>query len=416
MGQQTRYEERPGRFRLRMPFGRKATRTDAGSRGGRLARYGLRALLIAGAAGAVWFLSSQAADAAPAHGDTAAPAHAGHRDAGLLATTRTVGSLAGSLIDPDGCAVGDRTCGRPSAGPHHGTDRSHAAQVATSPSGARRAAPGAADADRTAVPAGGVETDAAGIPGVTADAGSPGQSLGHLAGAARPVVRPVLDAARPVAGPVDTVVRTVAAPRQGAVGASTGALRPVTGTAVHRLRSLTGALTGPLVDATRPVTGLAKDTVRPLPGVCGAITAPLTGALTDVTGPLSGITVPTGPSPILAPDHPAGTSAAVPPRRTAVVRWADPSSATWTTRAGTATDRQAGTPVPAYPGPTPPAYPGSGLITGSVASPAGSSAAGGTATSAALPATRVASASRASDTAGSGLPRLAEVDPVVTPD
>lgn len=442
MGRQPQDGERHGRSTLRAestPSTASAAGSDGATRRARLARYGLRALLVAGAAGAVWLLSSQAASAQQANTDATQPT-ATHAEAscpaGLLpAVGHRLGDVTEALTGSGGQrAAGDRTCDP--AGSHDATARPQTAQVANSTGAANQATPSAVTAaSNTTVAAGGVHRDTSGtLPTrrstvsaastpAAIGAGETGQSTpGLLAGATGPVLGPVLDATRPVTEPLHTAVRPIVRPSQGpTTDVLGGVLRPATTTLTDSTSSVTGALTGPLVAATRPVTGLLSAAVHPLPGVTGAATAPLTGVLTGTTGPLSGLIMPTGPTPSQASGHPAGTMS----QDLSLIRqvstaqyWAGPL-ATWAGHRSAPAERSAdaGHPAPGVPEPTPlPVYPGSGLSSGSMGTSA-AQAAGGAFALTTFPVVSDDSASRVGPgTTSIGLPRLAEVDPVVTPD
>jgi hypothetical protein len=393
MGCQPRYGERASRFSLR----RLRTRSSAASgtsasRRATLTRYGLRALVVAGAASAAWFFGTQVASAAPAHQE-AAPKPSSQ--AGLIGTASSaLGSLTEALSGSGGCAAGD-TCARPGAAAHHGsahqgsTDADQRSSSRTAPvANAADAAPGVVHAVSTHLP-------------VPAGIGNPGQE---------PVFGPVLDVTRPVTGSLGTETSpTASAPSQGpAIGMLTGVLRPVTSTLTNTARPVTGVLAGPLATTTRPVAGLLTTAARPLPGACGAVVTPLTGVLANGTGALPGTTVPAEGTAYQAVPHSGLVLAAR--------HWAGAPFATWTDPAGFA-GHVSGTPVPGFPEPTPPAYPGSGLSSGGTASSSGAHAGFGAYAPAASPVVSADSASRvALGTTQADLPRLHEVDPVISPD
>lgn len=388
MGRQPRYEERASRLPLR----RLRTRSPRASR---LVRYGLRALVVAGAAGAAWFLGTQVANASPAD-QPAAPQPSSQ--VGLLGTaSHALGSLTESLSSSGGCAAGD-TCARPDAGAHDGSAR-HGSTNAHRRSSTRTApVASAADAAQGAVPA--VSTRPA-----PDSAGNPGQL---------PVLGSVLDVTRPVTGsPRTEVSSTASAPSQGpAIGTLTGVLRPLTTTVTDTARPVTGVLAGPLASTTRPVTGLLASAARPLPGATGAVVTSLTGVLANSTGMLPGMAVPA------AHAVQSGTAYQALPHGWATVarHWASGPFATWTGAAGT-TGHVSGSSLPGFPDPAPPAYPGSGLSSGGTASASGGHSGVGAFAPVASPVVSADSASRvALGTTQADLPRLHEVDPVISPD
>ena len=396
MGRQPRYEERASRFPLRRLRARSSTAYGAAaSRRATLTRYGLRALVVAGAASAAWFLGSQVASAAPAHQEAAPQSGS---QAGLLGTASSaLGSLTESLSSSGGCAAGD-TCERPGAAAHHGS--AHRGSTDADQRSSSRTAPVANAVD--AAPGAVVSAVSTHLP-VPAGIGNPGPEPG---------LGPVLDVTRPVTGSPDTEVSpTASAPSQGpALGTLIGVLRPVTATLTNTTRPVTGVLAGPLATTTRPVTGLLTTAARPLPGACGAVVTPLTGVLTNGTGALPGTTVPAV--------HDGTAYQAVPHSGvvTAARMWAGAPFATWTDTAGSA-GHMSGTPVPGFPEPAPPAYPGSGLSSGGTAASSGAHAGVGAYAPAASPVVSADSASRvARGTTQTDLPRLHEVDPVISPD
>lgn len=428
MGQVSQHEERGQRFPMRATRRRPA----GAEKRSRLLRYGLRALVVAGAAGAAWLVGSQVASASAAH-DTATPGHtapvhcsdqASEGGRGLLPTaTHAVGSVTEALGGPGtahqtsgGASAGAQTCGRPSAGPHDETVRS--APVANS---TRAGEPAARSAAPATVSAGDTAGSRSPRPSTNTTGRTTGQSpLGPLADAAAPVLGPVTDATRPATGPLTDVVRPTGVLSQSPVSSVlTGVGRPVVGTIADTTRPVTGTLTAPLATATRPVTGLLGAAVHPLPGVAGCVTAPLTGVLTGGSGPLSGTTVPTGhAAPSQASHWPYGAvdqALSLCRQADPVHSWSGRTPATWADGSVSA-DRSSGHHVPGAPEPTPlPA--GSGLSNGGSASSSASHADTGAFAPAGF------SAVRADDptgvrpgTAAPGLPRLYEVDPVVTPD
>lgn len=425
MGQVSRHEERGSRFPMRATHRRPHPAAAPTRKTSRLLRYGLRALVVAGAAGAAWLVGSQVASASAAH-DTATPAHADaaptHQQCatGLVpAATHAVHVVAGALTTQTsgGASAGAQTCGRPTAGPHDETVRT--APVANSTRAGEPAARGAAPAP---VSAGHHAGTRPARPSTSQAGSSTGQlPLGPLADAAGPVLGPVADATRPTTGPVTDVVRPAGVLNQSPVPAVlTDVARPVVATIADTARPVTRPLAGPLATATRPVTGLLGAAVHPLPGVAGGVTAPLTGVLTGGTGPLSGTTLPTGhAAPSQASHWPYGAVA----KALSLCRQADPvhagagrPSATWTSTSAASADRSSGHHAPGVPEPSPlPA--GSGLSSGGSASSSASHADTGAFAPAASSAVRTDTpAGVGPATAPIGLPRLYEVDPVVTPD
>lgn len=392
----------------------------------RVVRYGLRALVLAGVAGAAWLVGSQVANASPAHdADTPAPAC---RSGLLPATTHAVGSTLHNLTS-GGTAAGDKTCDRPSAGSHHGNVPPRTAPVATSTCSAgtagHRAASAAASTSRQADSActrpTRTSTDSATTPSGTAAAGDSGPApRGQLADATSPVLGPVADVTRPVTGPVTNAVRpmTGVLNQSPAIGALTDVVRPVTSTVATTARPVTGTLTGPLVSATRPVTGLLGAVAHPLPGVTDGVTTPVTGVLTGVTGPLSGSLVPSLAAPHqaswLGQYLPAG--GLVRPARPAL-DCAAHSSATWAGEQATSPgfrSLDADHSAPGFPGPAPF---GTGATTGGAGVSAASHAHGGAFAPTGPYAAIVTGAQRVRPNAAQiGLPRLSEADPVVSPD
>ncbi|MGA8116587.1 MAG: hypothetical protein WCA46_23355 [Actinocatenispora sp.] len=274
-------------------------------------------------------------------------------------------------------------------------------------------------------------TDPANFPSSPAGAREDGRlPVGGLVDVARPLFGPVADAARPVARPLTTELRRDV-PRfiQNPVPTVLArVLRPTADAVVHGAKPVTDALTDPLVDATRPVTGALGAAVHPLPGVADRVTPPLTGVLTGRSGPLSK-PVPSGSAaPHQAPGHPAGTSRAksleqvLPHRQAAPVHsWTRNPSATWMDHSeASPVDRgtDTGYPVPVMPAPAPiPANSGSGFSSGGTATSSASHAEGGAYAPAAPSDLRADSESRVQPgTAQTGLPRLSENDPVVSPD
>lgn len=400
----------------------------ATARRSRALRYGLRALVLVGAAGAAWFLGSQVASASPAPDDSApAPSC----QAGLLpATTHAVGSTLHSLTTGDnqtsgGTAAGEQTCDRHNAGSHHG-NAPRTAPVANSTCSADSAQHGAAaPTNPQAGPActrpNRPSTDSATTPDGAPAAGASGPApLGQLADATRPVLGPVADATRPVTGPVTTAVGPIAGGlnQSPVIGALTDVTRPVTSTVAATTRPVTDTLTGPLVSATRPVTGLLGAVVHPLPGMADGVATPVTGVLTGGVDPLSGFGVPILTAPHqaswLGRHLPAGGLArpAVPASRCAshpFATWTGTEADSAGIRSLAADDSAPGTPAPAPLG--------TGITSGGSAVSAASHTHGGafapTGPYAAIgdQALRVGPAA-----AQIGLPRLSEADPVVSPD
>ena len=393
MGRQSRGVKRQGRFGLRWLHDRSSDATDAiESRRARLTRYGVRALLVAGAAGAAWLMSGQAA--------SAAPTHEASRQGLLPAASRTLGSLTESLIGSGGACVAGDACGRHAAATHGGAVGSHSTV-------APRAVFAAPDVNSSAS-TGGVRDHATGTqnPAGTAKAGD--------------ILGPVLDVTRPVTGSLTTRVLPGAGhPNQGAAtDVLGGVLQPVTSAIADTTRPVTGTLTGPLADTTRPVDGLLNTAARPLPGACGAVVTPLTGVLTSQPGPQSRPAAPHHTAPVGVSDGPANPTFPHCGQVVPVQHGTGAPSATWTTSTAiTAADRMPGTPLPGLPEPAPLAYPGSGACSGGMASASGVHSGAGVFAPAGSPVVRADSASRvAPSTAQAGLPRLYEVDPVIFPD
>lgn len=409
MGRQPRYGERTSRFALRRLRPRSSAASGpAASRRATLTRYGLRALVVAGAASAAWFLGTQVASAAPAHQE-AAPQPSSQ--AGLIGTASSaLGSLTEALSGSGGCAAGD-TCARPDAAAHHGS--AHQGSTDADQRSSSRTAPvanaaSAAHSAVSAVPADGLAAVGKHLP-VPAGIGNPGQE---------PVFRPVLDVTRPVTGSLGTETSpTASAPSQGpAIGMLTGVLRPVTSTLADTARPVTGALAGPLATTTRPVAGLLTTAARPLPGACGAVVTPLTGVLANGTGALPGTTVPAQGTAYQAVPHSGLVLAARHRAGTPFATWTDLAGFAGH-ESGTMSGTMSGTQVPGFPEPTPPAYPGSGLSSGGTASSSGAHAGFGACAPAASPVVSADSASRvALGMTQADLPRLHEVDPVISPD
>jgi hypothetical protein len=384
MGQQPHTEERTTRSPLR-------------SWRSRITRYGFRALVVAGAAGAAWLLGSQTANAAQEH------RAAESCRAGLLpAAVQTVDRIVPSRGDaPSGTSTCD---GQPApsrgdtAPPRHAaasTDASVAnpAASATLPV----AGPGAVE------PGGPTTSDVASAPDRpvaadrAADAGPPDRpsTAGNTLGQLLPVA-PLTAATSPITdqltqSPVPAVLDVVSAP-----------------------------VTGALVDATRPVAGVLGTPDRPLPGVLGTALAPVTDVLTSKLHQLSGSTTAHPPTTAL---HPApgrqGGSAAGASRALFRDRSGAPF-ATWTGRTDGSQLHNAGTSqVPALPGQAPfpvlpgPGFPNGGMSTGS----AGHATGGVTAPVMSSAVCTDALASRVRPvTAILGRPRERVADPAVSPD
>ncbi len=364
----------------------RTTRSSLRSWRSRVTRYGLRALVVAGAASAAWLLGSQTANAAQ---DNQA---AESCRAGLLpAAVQTVHQIAPPLA---GDASGAPTCdGQPA--PSRGGAAQPRHDAATTDASVAKPA---ASATRTVAGPGAVQPGGPAPSGVASapDPDRPSTAPGHPTGQLLPVTLTAVTA--PVTNqlsqsPVPAVLDAVSAP-----------------------------VTGLLVDATRPVAGVLGTPDRPLPGVLGTALAPVTDVLTSNLHQLSG-TMPAHP-PTTTPRQASGrqgTSAgAALPTRHASSRDSGSPFATWTGRTGGSPHHHAGTSqVPALPGQAPfPVFPGSGLPNGGMSTGSTAHTSGGATApvfSSAVHSDVLASRVRPV-TATLGRPRELEADPAVSPD
>lgn len=411
MGHQPRVEQRDARRSLR-------------SGHSRLTRYGLRALLVAGAAGAAWLLGSHAANAADHHSAAAQCGTGGAAGSLVSGTSQLVGGLAAPLADPatpgtrtppgvaNNAAAGAQACDGRHAPSQDETAAPHqAAPPAAAPVATSGAAP-SIGRPRTAVPSTGATL--AGV--VSSSLGTP----------ATPVSANLRSPATPAGAGSRDRSPTVPANTQGrptGPGSPLGPVGSVLAPVVHTAGTVTAPLTAPLVDATRPVAGVLGVAARPLPGVCGSALAPVTAVLTNgldhLSGPL-GAVPPSGTPHQASGRHGAIATPALPAfRQTVAMQGTGHPSATWTGH-GMGSGHHAGTDaVPANPGPNaPPAYPGSGLPSGGTLGSTVAHAASGVTAPAQSPAvTADDAASRVRPvTATAGMPREREADPAVSPD
>jgi hypothetical protein len=366
----------------------RVTRSSLRSWRSRITRYGLRALVVAGAAGAAWLLGSQTANAAQDH------RAAENCRAGLLpAAVQTVHQVTSPL---GGGATGAPTCDGQPAPSRGGAAQPRHDAVPTDASVANRGAsatlpvavPGAVQ------PGGPTTSDVASAPNPDRPSTVPEHHTGQLLPVAplTAVSTPVTD--QLIQSPVPVVLSAVSAP-----------------------------VTGVLVDATRPVAGVLGTPDRPLPGVLDTALAPVTDVLTSNLHQLTGPTSAHLPATTLhqAPGRQGGVAAEALPTRHATSRDPGSPSATWTGRTHRSQHHAAGTSqVPALPDQAPfPVFPGSGFPNGGMSTGSTVHTFGGvTAPVFSSSAVRAdALASRVQPvTATLGRPREREADPAVSPD
>jgi hypothetical protein len=363
------------------------TRASLRSWRSRITRYGIRALVVAGAAGAAWLIGSQTANAAQDH------RAADNCRAGLLpAAVQTVHQVVSPL---GGTESGAPTCD---------------GQPAPSRGGAVRPRHDAAPTDVPVANPGASAT----LPVAGPDAAQPG-------GPTPSDVASALHPDRPSTAPGHhTDQLPLAAPLTAVTAPVTDQLSQSSVPAV--LNAVSAPVTGVLVDATRPVAGVLGTPDRPLPGVLGTALAPVTDVL---TGNLHQLTGPTSAHPPATALHQAsgrqgGVAGEALPTGHATSRDSGFPFATWTGRTHGSQHHAAGTSqVPALPGQAPfPVFPGSGFPNGGMSTGSTAHTFGGATApvfSSAVHADSHASRVRPV-TATLGRPRELEADPAVSPD
>lgn len=362
----------------------------------RVARYGLRVLVVAGAAGAAWLIGSQTANAAQQH-RAAETCRAGVLPAAVQTVHQVLSPLGGTKQDS---MPGTPTCDGQPAPSRGGAARPRHDAAPTDASVANRGASATPQVagHEAAQPSGPASPDAGTAFHPDRPPRAPGAHNGQLLPVAplTAVTAPVTD--RLSQSPVPAVLTAVSAP-----------------------------VTGVLVDATRPVAGVLGTPDRPLPGVLGTALAPVTGALTSNLHQLAGSTTAAHPPTTAphqfrqAPGRQGGVAAEASPSRHAASRYPGLPSATWTV--GTRGSQQhhlAGTSqVPAPPGQAPvPVFPGSGFPNGGMSTGSTVHTFGGATApvfSSAVRSGVLASRVRPV-TATLGRPREREADPAVSPD